>query len=169
MPSAPAETRRKQESAAVLQSDLAPPAGLCLPGQGTARPMQGPRPRRDRSKREHPQGHVGMPPSPSAPCWGCGMEEKEHGAAAACSALRKAAGERRFVGLWLQARLVRHSPAKTYMSRILCVSNACFTWRPLFLSVNKKVGSEDNGTFKTPSVPISFTLGLAATFLCCLT
>lgn len=33
----------------------------------------------------------------------------------------------------------------------------------------QKAGSKDNGTFKTPSVPISFTLGLAATFLCCLT
>lgn len=76
------------------------------------------------------------------------MEEKEHGAAAACSALRKAAGERRFVGLWLQARLVRHSPAKTYTSRILCVSNACFTWRPLFLSVNKKLAVKTTALLK---------------------
>lgn len=37
------------------------------------------------------------------------------------------AGERAFVGLWSQARLVWPSPAKTYTGRILHVLNACFT------------------------------------------
>lgn len=139
MPSAPAETRGKQESAAVLQSDLAPPAGLCLLGKGQRDPCGVPDPGGTGASGSTPRGKWGCPYPHHLHAGACGMEEKEHGAAAACSALRKAAGERRFVGLWLQARLVRHSPAKTYMSRILCVSNACFTWRPLFLSVNKKL------------------------------
>lgn len=136
MPSAPAETRRKQESAAVLESDRQPAGTSCRSVCGDSATRVGSQPQEGQERVGAPPGARGDAPIPISSVLGVAGWRRR---SAACSALQKAAGERRFVGLWLQARLLRHSPAKTYTSKILRVSNACFTWRPLFLSVNKKL------------------------------
>lgn len=150
---APLQKHGEQESAAGHDFDRQPAGtsrGFVPPwGKGQHDPCGVPAPGGAGVSGSTPRGTWGHLHPHHLHAVGSRTEEKEHGAAAASSALRKAAGERRFVGLWLQARLVWQSPAKTYTSRILRVKCLLHTETTIF-ACQQKVGSKDNGTFKAP-------------------
>lgn len=75
------------------------------------------------------------------------------------------AGERAFVGLWWQAKLVWPSPAKTYTGRILRVLNACFIQTPLFFPVDENLAVKTTPSLKHSEVPIYITLDLSLFFV----
>lgn len=77
---------------------------------------------------------------------------------------QNAAGERAFVGLWSQAKLVWPSPAKTYAGRILRVLNACFTQTPLFFLVDENFAVKATASLKHSKDPIYITLNLLSLF-----
>lgn len=95
---------------------------------------------------------------------GAGGEEKSAGRQPLPAPSQNAAGERAFLGLWSQAKLVWPSPAKTYTGRILCVLNACFTQTPLFFPVDENLAVKTTASLKHSEVPIYITLDLLSRF-----
>lgn len=91
-------------------------------------------------------------------------EERSAGRQLPPAPFQNTAGERAFVGLWWQAKLVWPSPAKTYTGRILRVLNACFIQTPLFFPVDENFAVKTTPTLKHSDVPIYITLDLLSLF-----
>lgn len=91
-------------------------------------------------------------------------EERSAGQQLPPAPFQNTAGERAFVGLWWQAKLVWPSPAKTYTGRILRVLNACFIQTPLVFPVDENLAVKTTPSLKHSEVPIYITLDLLSLF-----
>lgn len=114
-------------------------------------------------------GPAETPPSPASPLARARRRRKRRGEESAGRQpppppSQNAAGERAFVGLWLRAKLVWPSPAKTYTGRILRVLNACFTQTPLFFPVDENLAVKTTAPLKHSKVPTYITLDLLSLF-----